>query len=332
MRYMEVVLAACLMAQGCGGSPKTLPRWRNESVALKVNGFVIGDSKAVRTEWFGSGIVVGPGRVVTNAHVALRGLEILATDDDANVFELDRLIAVDVENDLALLGSERISGSTAALASRPESPKDLRGTPIVAVGNTGGQGLSVYQGHVTNFIAANRHEVIVHDAQVSSGSSGGPLYDEARERVLGVNTAISFGLRQSMAIPAWVVTDFVQANSANKGVALHDVYRVDDPPLELRGEKRLCLQEGESVELDVPAENVVDLVFAIAPLDAEQTYDWGLFTAEGPVREPARTRGNTRHLFSVQTPGTQRLIVGNPGEAEFCVAMAAGRVKWEERL
>src|SRR5256714_14506491 len=137
----------------------------------------------------GSGVVVAPGRVVTNAH-NLRGDEVSVTFADGGI-EVGEVAGVDGDGDLAVIAVDtgdiepvEIAGD-AALAT---------GSVVFALANPGGRGLRATLGLVSTTERSFRgprgrrfRGAIEHTAPLPRGSSGGPLVDEAG-RLLGINT------------------------------------------------------------------------------------------------------------------------------------------------
>jgi serine protease Do len=162
----------------------------------------------------GSGVVVGEGRVLTNAH-NLRGEEVTITFADGRR-ATGRVAGADPDLDLAAV--EVDTGDVAAVAWDPEAERPSVGTAVFALANPGGRGLRVTPGFVSS---ANRRfrgprgrriaGAIEHTAPLPRGSSGGPLVD-AEGRLLGLNA-----IRQEggliLAIPA-------DANLARRADAL----------------------------------------------------------------------------------------------------------------
>ena len=139
---------------------------------------------------FGSGIVIGPGRVLTSAH-NLRGADVTVAFADGR-HESARVTAADVDGDVAVLEAD--TGDVAAPAW-PQAPAGVRiGTPVFALANPGGRGLRVTFGLVSatdrSFRGPRGRRIggsIEHTAPLVRGSSGGPIVD-ASGRLLGVNT------------------------------------------------------------------------------------------------------------------------------------------------
>ncbi|HET8571289.1 MAG TPA: trypsin-like peptidase domain-containing protein [Candidatus Limnocylindria bacterium] len=149
----------------------------------------------------GSGVVVGDGRVLTNAH-NLHG-------DDVQVYFADgrqadaSVLGVDADNDLAILGVETSGTQPVAWAA---SSVDV-GSPVVALGNPAGAGARVTFGFVSGVGRAFRGPrgrriggSLEHTAPLMPGSSGGPLVNVAGE-LLGINTN-RLGSGFYLAIPA----------------------------------------------------------------------------------------------------------------------------------
>ncbi|HJP70963.1 MAG TPA: trypsin-like peptidase domain-containing protein [Candidatus Limnocylindria bacterium] len=149
----------------------------------------------------GSGVVVGEGRVLTNAH-NLHGDEVHVYFADGRQADAT-VLGVDADNDLAVLevateGVAAVSWATAAV--------DI-GSPVVALGNPAGAGARVTFGFVSGVGRAFRGPrgrriggSLEHTAPLMPGSSGGPLVNVAGE-LLGINTN-RLGSGFYLAIPA----------------------------------------------------------------------------------------------------------------------------------
>lgn len=137
----------------------------------------------------GSGVVVGEGRVLTNAH-NLRRQEVSVTFADGRVATAS-VAGADVDGDVAVL--EVDTGDAPPIEWAPDAPVGL-GTPVVALANPGGRGLRATLGFVSATGRSHRGPrgrriggSIEHTAPLPRGSSGGPLVDE-EGRLLGLNT------------------------------------------------------------------------------------------------------------------------------------------------
>src|SRR6202049_360023 len=150
----------------------------------------------------GSGIVLGEGRVLTNAH-NVRGDRVAVTFADGHTAE-GTVAGRDIDGDLAVIDVE--TGGAPAL-SWPASASAGIGTPVFALANPGGRGLRVTYGFVSGvertFRGPRGRRItgsVEHTAPLLPGSSGGPVVDAAGQ-LLGINTN-RLGEGFSLAIPA----------------------------------------------------------------------------------------------------------------------------------
>lgn len=151
----------------------------------------------------GSGVVVGPKRILTNAH-NIRGDEMTVAFDDGRTARA-RVLGVDADGDLAVLEAD--TGPAAPLEWAPDSTEPTVGRPVFALSNPGGRGLRVTFGLVSgtnrSFRGPRGRRIsgsLEHTAPLLPGSSGGPLVD-AEGRLLGINTN-RLGEGFYLAIPA----------------------------------------------------------------------------------------------------------------------------------
>jgi serine protease Do len=136
----------------------------------------------------GSGVVIGPNRILTNAH-NLHGDEVTITFADGRSADAT-VVGVDADGDLAIL--EAATEGARALELGTDAPRV--GTPVVALGNPNGHGPRVTFGFVSgvgrSFRGPRGRRVagaVEHTAPLMPGSSGGPVVDLAGN-LLGINT------------------------------------------------------------------------------------------------------------------------------------------------
>ncbi len=154
----------------------------------------------------GSGVVVAPGRVLTNAHVVE-----LVRDDPSIVIGIipaegtrsygGKVIAYSPGNDLALIAYDDGVLPVATFFSGAASD----GQQVVAIGYPGSvdraQGMALADiikpmspvrttGTVSAGRSSKQYDTILHTAPLAAGNSGGALVDECG-RVLGVNSFLS---------------------------------------------------------------------------------------------------------------------------------------------
>ncbi|MEA2509734.1 MAG: hypothetical protein QOG21_1816 [Actinomycetota bacterium] len=150
----------------------------------------------------GSGVIVAPGKVLTNAH-NVRGDEATVTFADGRQ-ATGKTEGVDVDGDIAVLSVDTgdINPAEWAASAAPEP-----GTAVVALANPGGRGLRVTFGLVSGtqrtFRGPRGRRItgsLEHTAPLLPGSSGGPVVDRYG-KLLGVNTN-RLGEGFYLAIPA----------------------------------------------------------------------------------------------------------------------------------
>ena len=153
----------------------------------------------------GTGIIIGDGYILSNAHVVFdkksdRGVayaanEILCKDASQNVYELD-LIYADIKKDMVLLHSDDLS---------------VDGVNFYAIGNSKGQGICILDGIVSDserLIGSDKF--IMFSAPIVHGNSGGPVFNGNGE-VIGIATlGREDALAMNYAIPVSAVKDFIE--------------------------------------------------------------------------------------------------------------------------
>ena len=149
----------------------------------------------------GSGIVLGEGQVLTNAH-NIRGSQATVTFADGRTAE-GTVAGHDFDGDLAVIQSD--TGQAAALPWATTAPSV--GMAVFALSNPGGRGLRVTFGTVSGIDRSFRGPrglritgSLEHTAPLLPGSSGGPVLD-AEGHLLGINTN-RLGEGFYLAIPA----------------------------------------------------------------------------------------------------------------------------------
>ncbi|WLT32085.1 tetratricopeptide repeat-containing serine protease family protein [Geothrix sp. PMB-07] len=147
----------------------------------------------------GSGVVVAPRIVATNAHV-IESSQGLTVRQGATVWPAT-VLRVDQSRDLCLLSVPGLMVAPVVLAPEPSEP----GQPVVAAGFPGGQGPTLSKGHLRGIWHQGENLLLQSDALTSPGSSGGGLFDE-EGRLLGLTTmTFTPDVRMNFSIPAaWV--------------------------------------------------------------------------------------------------------------------------------
>ena len=150
----------------------------------------------------GSGIVLGKGQVLTNAH-NVRGDHLTVTFAGGRTAQ-GSVAGRDIDGDLAVISVD--TGETPALPWAGSGSAQI-GEPVFAVANPGGRGLRVTFGFVSGIDRTFRGPrgrritgSLEHTAPLLPGSSGGPVLD-AGGRLLAINTH-RLGEGFYLAIPA----------------------------------------------------------------------------------------------------------------------------------
>ena len=152
----------------------------------------------------GSGVVIGPNQVLTNAH-NLRGDEVTVTFHDGRR-EAGRVLASDQDLDVAVIEADTAGIEPIEWSDELEDSVPI-GRSVLALANPGGRGLRVTPGFVSSTERSFRgprgrriRGAIEHTAPLPRGSSGGPLIDGAG-RLLGINSVRADG-GLILALPA----------------------------------------------------------------------------------------------------------------------------------
>ncbi|HJV91781.1 MAG TPA: tetratricopeptide repeat-containing serine protease family protein [Holophagaceae bacterium] len=147
----------------------------------------------------GSGVVVAPGIVATNAHVVLGGGGIQVHQGDRSWPA--RLRSLDLDRDLALLEVKALGLDPAPLADRPPAA----GASLIYHGYPGGKGPVTRTGSVRGSWSYLGDHLLELDIELSSGASGGGLYNPAGELVGLPTFQLQGRPRVAFALPAtWI--------------------------------------------------------------------------------------------------------------------------------
>jgi len=161
----------------------------------------------------GTGMVLtSDGEVLTNNHVVDGATGITVTVAGTGRSYAATVVGTDPSDDVAVL---RLSDASGLQTARLSDTAAEVGEAVTGVGNAGGTGtLTAAAGSVTALdqtITASDENggnaeqlsgLIQTDAAIQAGDSGGPLFDTATGRVIGMDTAASSGgAAQGYAIP-----------------------------------------------------------------------------------------------------------------------------------
>lgn len=154
----------------------------------------------------GTGVVVAPGRVLTNAH-NLRDRTTTVTFADGRT-EQGAVAGADADGDLAVLEVDTGQAAAITWAATDDAPLAVAaGQAVFGLANPAGRGLRATFGTVSAVGQTFRgprgrriRDAFEHTAPLGRGSSGGPVVD-AEGRLLGINTS-RLGDGFYLAVPA----------------------------------------------------------------------------------------------------------------------------------
>lgn len=173
---------------------------------------------------FGTGFVVAPSIIATNAHViagsASGSAKFLTVEQS---LAIEEVVGIDQRRDLALL---RVTSSQPALPLEENRSVEV-GEGIFAIGNPEGLEGTFSTGVLSAVRAFGTDTVLQITAPISPGSSGGPVLDE-NGKVVGVATAtFREGQNLNFAVPASYVAALLQSNADPVPLAAVDRPRKD---------------------------------------------------------------------------------------------------------
>jgi len=176
---------------------------RNAEVREALGGVVkvVGRAESCSSQLEGSGAVVGPGRVLTNAHV-VAGTSGLVVDPQDGEPVRASVVYFDPDADVAVLDAPGLEATQLGLAGEPAA----QGDSAVVAGHPNGGGLSTANARVrsTNQLLGLDiygrdevlREVVAFRGEVQPGNSGGPLLSPTGD-MLGLVFAASLTDRET---------------------------------------------------------------------------------------------------------------------------------------
>lgn len=151
----------------------------------------------------GSGVVIGPGVVVTNCHVT-KGSHDITVKVGREEYRATAL-ASDEEHDLCRF---TVTGLAAPAVSLATVSQLKTGQRVFAIGAPQGLELTISEGIVSSLRPVADGTVIQTSAPISPGSSGGGLFDTSGKLVGIVTFQHRYGQNLNFALPAdWIERD-----------------------------------------------------------------------------------------------------------------------------
>jgi serine protease Do len=153
------------------------------------------------------------GTVVTNAHVVAGSTEVVVRDVDGQQ-TTGRVIGISDEYDVALIQVDDYAGE---MPLEMETDETEIGSEVIALGSPQGLENSASIGYLTgldrSFESDFQYENVYQvDAQISPGSSGGPLLDAKTGKVIGINSAVLTADQSiGFSIPLYTMMNLLQS-------------------------------------------------------------------------------------------------------------------------
>lgn len=159
----------------------------------------------------GSGFFIdGRGLAVTNYHVISGAAKAVVTTYDGKQYDVGGIYDFDKDKDLALL---QVNGGNFASLEMGDSDTVVTGQKAYAIGSPLGYKNTISDGIISAALRVVDGQIYMQTtAAVSSGSSGGALFDETG-KVIGVTTATAVGAQNiNLAKPINLIKDFDRTN------------------------------------------------------------------------------------------------------------------------
>jgi serine protease Do len=160
----------------------------------------------------GSAVVIGHESLLTNCHVLAKGKSIQVKQDNATFGA--ELVYLDIERDLCQIKARNLRAAPVTLA---DSDTLQVGQKVYSLGNPKGLELTLGDGLLSSLRRDSKGQLrwIQTSAPISSGSSGGGLFDD-KGRLIGITTmALIDGQALNFAIPINVLNELPERSRTN---------------------------------------------------------------------------------------------------------------------
>lgn len=195
--FVSVISVSWICAQAL--PPQEIFTQVHDSVVV-----VLSYEEANELRAFGSGVVLGAGRVITNYHV-IADARALAVKHGSEVLTA-RLGRIDVRRDLAELLVEGLPGREIPFCPLEEVRVGAR---VYAIGTPEGLELTISEGLVSGTRDLGSGVEIQTSSPISHGSSGGGLFDDSG-RLVGITTwSLRRAQNLNFAIPVAAIADML---------------------------------------------------------------------------------------------------------------------------
>ena len=135
----------------------------------------------------GSGFVAfDSSTLITNYHVIEGGSYVVAISDDQEQYLVSRICCYDKQKDIAILQFDQVTKADPLPLDTDGQLK--RSQTVVAIGSPAGLRNTISIGNISAFYTEGGKDWIQFTAPISSGSSGGALFNDEGE-IIGITTA-----------------------------------------------------------------------------------------------------------------------------------------------
>ncbi len=135
----------------------------------------------------GSGFVAfDSSTLITNYHVIEGGSYVIAISDDQEQYLVSRICCYDKQKDIAILQFDQVTKADPLPLDTDGQLK--RSQTVIAIGSPAGLRNTISIGNISAFYTEGGKDWIQFTAPISSGSSGGALFNDEGE-IIGITTA-----------------------------------------------------------------------------------------------------------------------------------------------
>lgn len=206
------VLIACLILFAHTANAQSTAEGVYENVKDSIGTIFSINEENEKESALGSGVAVEKSLIATNCHVALSGNFLIVKINNETL--LGRLFYYNQKRDLCLI---QIVGSPLKTVTIRPSKSVKIGEDVFAIGNPEGQMKTISKGIISNKLKEDGIELLQTDASISSGSSGGGLFD-VDGKLIGITTkTLKEGENIAFAIPTELILAVVNSKEKTSG-------------------------------------------------------------------------------------------------------------------
>ena len=166
--------------------------------------------------------------LVTNYHVIEDGAYVVAISDDSESFLVTKVCISDKKKDIAILRFDTEPGMEPLELDGESVLK--RSQPVVAIGSPAGLMNTISIGNISAFYQKDGRDWIQFTAPISSGSSGGALFND-EGKIIGITTATYASAQNiNMAVKAEYVIALYQKWNGSGTSSIGNTTGVSTPP------------------------------------------------------------------------------------------------------